>query len=221
MVAPPRSLAIIRLNFVAALLVGHLLRREDEGQQELGLANRQLEIGGQHSEDDVRLGVDADGTADGGRICAEARLPEGVREHDGVCIAIGEHAADQRATAEGREKRSGDPGGADLLGRTGERQGGRAGRDQGGIFDGRRLDAAVEIVRDGDLCVVAVLPGVPHEHQPLGLSVGQRPEQDAIEHREDGGVRPGGDGERQDRGDRKGGPVAKGPERVAQVVHGR
>ena len=169
----------------------------------------------------MRLGVDADGTADGGRICAKARLPEGMREHDGVCIAIGEDAADQRAAAEGREKRRGDPGGADLLGRPGERQGGRAGRDQGGIFDGRRLDAAVEIVRDGDLGMVAVLPGIPHEHQPLGLAVGQRPEQDAVEHREDGSVRPGGDSERQDRGDRKGGPVAKGAKRVAQVVHAR
>ena len=136
-------------------------------------------------------------------------------------VAIGEHAAETRAPAERREERRGHPGRTDLLGRTGERQGCGAWRDQRGILDRRRLAAAVEIVRNGDLRMVAVLPGVPHEHQPLGLTVGQRPQQDVVEDGEDGGIRPGRDRQRQHGRNGKGRPVAKSAKRVAQIVHAR
>ena len=62
------------------------------------------------------------------------------------------------------------------------------------------------------------LGGVPDANQPIGIWIGQRTDQDGIDHAEDGSSRADAEAERQDGGRRKGRTLAEHAHREAELL---
>ncbi len=148
-------------------------------------------------------------------IAAEAPLPEvvaedqragrngdgGIRERllgDRLLVGLHETPPEQRLHAEHLEVVGGDAGELDLLGLT------LPGEGRLGHVVGRRKTKEafrlLPVVGDvggghGSLRVARGLHAVPDQHQPLGLVVGERSNEDRVDRAEDGGV--GADPQRQ------------------------
>ena len=158
------------------------------------------EVGRHHPDDGRRFVVDRHGLADDAGIAAEAALPVAVAQHQlAGGVALAQRAAELRGAAEqGEESR---------LDKRGDDHFGRAVDDQRGVGDERKVtlergDAGAllaEIAKVGrrDRVLGLLLLGVvaPHHHQLSRLGVGQRLQQDALHHGEDGAV--GADAQRQ------------------------
>jgi hypothetical protein len=154
------------------------------------------------------------------------RGPRGVRENRVVVgarlsLVVLESASDEGPTPERREERRSDRQRAQLfrLALGGEVDASH--REQRGVLEGGRLGFPVDVIGNRDRCLGQAderIP-VPDEHEPVGIAVRQRAEQDPVQEAEDGGV--GADAERQcQHGDgRKNGLLAERADRVPDVSH--
>ena len=184
------------------------------------------ESGGQDADDACRLVVEDERSTHGVAAAAERALPE-LRAHDrnggraGSVVVGNEVAAEDRRDAERVEEvcrhvTSGEPFRArasgpdeDVVARGGKR------------FECALPRAPVDEVRPGHRHHVAVPVDFLHEHDPLGIGKRQRPQHDAVDHRED--RRRGADAECQGRddGERESGCFRVGADGVLQVVEDR
>ena len=172
--------------------------------------------------------VEHDGLADDVRGAAELPLPQAVREQDdrvaaGLFLCFGVEPAEHRLEADdvvkvGRGARAADP--LRFLG-SGQRECGAG--ERGDMLVGGVLLAPVAVVRiRTDVFLDRLRPVVePHHRDPVGIGVGQRPQQDAVEHAEHRRVHPDPDREGQ-KGDRRESRVAEQhADRVTNVTSHR
>src|SRR3954464_10770155 len=121
-----------------------------------------------------------------GSIGAEMRSPETVGQDRGAIAAgdrlgLGESAAELRSAAERRKERWGHRERDELLGTAGFEKRHLAGGEERGLLDRGAGGAPVEIVGNRDVGVPSLLAAVPDEHEPSGIAVRQRAEDDLIE----------------------------------------
>jgi hypothetical protein len=174
-----------------------------ERHPELGVVGM-LEARGHHAQDFVRHTVQHDALADDGNIRAKPPHPEPVGEDDhalaaGLTVRSSEGASLQRLHTHRLEEFMGDASAADLRRIAALRQ-----RDARAEVAGHPLErltraAPVVEIRIGSDVLVEALPGVvrPHHHQAVRVRVGQRLQEHAVDHREDGRVRADAQAERQ------------------------
>ena len=175
-----------------------------------------------HADHGVRLAVERERASEDRAIAAELRMPERVRQDDhasaaGVILVRAEHAAERGRGAEQREEIGGHLFAQDLHGFPGSREGaGHAGVAREAlerlgepvVFEVGRRDAKARRRR------AARRRHLRQLHEPIGVRVGQRPEQHAIDNAEHGSV--GADAER-DRQDGHRGEAGRPPERAQGV----
>jgi hypothetical protein len=215
-----------RAELVAAALVRHLLRGEREGHEERDLARRQFQIGRQHADDLVGLAVETDLAPDDPAIAAEPRAPEPVRQDRKTIglrlgVVFSEGAAEEGLPPQRREEGGRDGEAAQLLGQPVLREVEHAAGEERRVLDRRRLSLAIEVVgnRHARLRQAHQRVPVPDEHEPFGLGIRQRLEQQLVEEAENGGVRADAERERQHRDEREDRVLAEAPERVTDVLH--
>ena len=154
------------------------------------------------------------------------RGPRGVRENRVLVgarlgLVVLESASDEGPAPERREERRSDRQRAQLfrLALGGEIDASH--REQRGVLEGGRLGFPVDVVGNRDRCLGQAHEGirVPDEHEPVGIAVRQRTEQDPVQEAENGSV--GADAERQcQHGDgRKHRLLAERSDRVPDVSH--
>lgn len=139
------------------------------------VGKRQLERLRHHARNNDAAAVDLNGSADDRQVAAKAPLPEAVADDQPLHL--------QGLAVAGEIRLPGVPGG-DV---------------------GQRL-AASAIVDDfafRDPCLVEVLPTAPDHHARVRIGVGQRPEQDSVDHGEDGAMGPDPERERDERRERE------------------
>ena len=110
-----------------------------------------------------------------------------------------------------------------MLGITPFVQVGAASREERRVLDGWGLGPAIEVIRNRHAGLSQIDPRipVPHEHQPVGGRIRQRPQQNLIEEAEDRRVRPDPERQRQNSDEREDGLLPQCPQRVAKVLHAR
>ncbi len=128
----------------------------------------------------------------------------------GLLLLRSERAADDRLLAERREDARGDLAPVDTLrlARGAARALSAAQDEVRPVVAHQRLEDAVLVphvleVRDGEAHLRHLLGPLGQEHQPLRLRVGQRPQQDGVDHAEDRGVGADPERERRDRDERE------------------
>ena len=214
-------------ELVAAGLIRHLLRSEGERHVDPDIVG-QTEVRGHHPDDPVGFAVDADVAPDERAIAAVAGLPQAVgQDHEVVGIrpglVLGESPAEKRLALQGREERRRHHERAHLLRLTAVRQIRAAAGEERRILDGRRLCLAIDVVGDGNagLWQPHQRIHVPDEDQPFGVRIRERAQQHLVEQAENGGVCADAQRQRQDGDEGEQRLLAQGPERVADVMHGR
>jgi hypothetical protein len=200
-----RSRLETRDRLVAEVAEEDLGPVELEGEIELGLHVEEAERAGHHPDDLVSLAVDDEPPADRPGIAAQPRLPVRVAQDDGGwaprLVVLGrERPAQERGHAEQREDAVRDAKDRHAL-RLG--QSGHAGRAVGpephvlerpalvtrGEVEGRTGAQVDDVDAGGD---------VPDPDQLLGVGVGERLEEHAVQDAEYRGVGADGDGHRCD-----------------------
>ena len=199
-----------------------------ERQPDLRCADRRLDGGrierSQHADDLVRLAVEQDRAPDHARVTAKSTLPETVAEHHGEPTAgpiffRREGAAVDRGGAKEAEEINADVGRRDLF----------------GIRIACDVDHAEAIGRDilKSTCLTppdielrrrrgptgALGRDVEKHHQPLGIRIRQRLQDDGVEDRKNRRVRADPEGQRGHGSKRESGRVAQEPEGLAQVLN--
>ena len=171
-----------------------------EGNEDLPLEVREGPRGRQDAHDLVRLAVQDQRLANGGRIGAEPPPPQVVRD-DGYLARLllrFEHAARRGHDAEQRKPVRLHPHARDPLRLSFARQRRvplRAGDEVGG--PGRRL--VVEEVRDGEERLVAIDPAGPDPDEALRVAEGERFQEDRLEESADRRRDRDGQREKEDR----------------------
>ncbi len=190
-------------------------------------ASRVIEAVRHDADDGVRHTVQAGALADRLWACAEVLAPELLAEDDHWFVRrrIGraaERPAVQRRHAEHVEVAGGDD-------RAGDAHRVVAGRRHGdGVFavtrECRQRPLSSGYVHEVAGRVVALRrlgATAPDLDYRLGVRVWQRPQEDAVDDAEDGGVGADAKREREDRHDGEAGVLDERPDRVANVVHHR
>ena len=183
------------------------VRPEPQRDPRCRAAGGKLEPGRHDADDPVVDAVEADRAADGRRVAPERLAPQRVPE-DGRARALahellgGERPGERRRDRERREELPGADRHGDPFGR-------RARPRPGELFlvvhaeglEGAVARAPVDVVRrrHRELREAALRVRLEYIHEPVGLRIGQRPEEHALDHREDRRVRPDPEGERCDR----------------------
>ena len=174
------------------------LERDDEVDV---VVVKELEAARENADDLAGVAVHGEGLADDRSCAAEFLLPVAVGEHDGFggsggIVLAGEQAAKRGLDAEQGESAVGDVEAVDVfwLSGAGDIEG-IAGVDAD-VFQGLALLAINEVVRGREVQVFDVDAGrgVPDADEPVGVGVGQRLEEDVLNHGEDDGVGADADG---------------------------
>ncbi len=164
--------------------------------------------------------------SDDGGVRAEAPLPQAVaQDDDGVALRHfvlfrKEGSPEGGAHSQQVEVRLGDHLRADALGfiDAGERHG--AGIESGHGVEGLALGAPIEVIGKG--CAAALdfgaLHVAPEFHQSRGFGIGQRAENDGIDHAEDRGIGADAEGQGERGDDGEAGTLAQGARGVAQIL---
>jgi hypothetical protein len=131
-------------ELVAAALVRHLLRRERERLQHGDLGAGQLEVGPEHTCNAMRFAIQSDVASDNRRVGAKMRRPGSVSEDDefvvaGLRLVVLEGASEKRLPAEGGEEGRRDRKRAQLFRLALRVEVDAPHREQGGVFERRRL----------------------------------------------------------------------------------
>ena len=197
-------------------------RFDDVRQPEFGFRSREAEPLGQHADDHVRIAAEVDGGSDDGRIRCETVRPGAVaQQHDalraGPRFLLQEEPPHVRRHSEQREQRRRDPGAA---------QGGAAPLGGGSPVGGELLERLGVLLQQGHRAVRQehvrkVFQGdglLADAHDGAGIRVRQRPQQDAVDDAEHGGVRPDAQREDEHHGGREAGTSPQAADRVAQVA---
>ena len=191
-----------------------------------GLVGDAAEPGGHDADDGPGAAIELHGASDDGGVGAEAPLPQTVAEDDdGVALRHfvlfrAEGSAEGRAHSQQVEVGLGDELRGDALGLidAGERHG--AGIECGHGFEGAALGAPIEVIGIG--CAAALdfgaLHVAPEFHQARRFGIGQRAQNDGIDHAEDGGVGADAEGQRERGDDGEAGTLAQGARGVAQIL---
>ena len=180
------------------------------------------EIAGGDTDDGRRLAVDAQRSAQQGRIGAEMALPESITQDDhglggGGLIPQGvEHSSETRCAAEFDEEIRGDETGIDRLRFAFHRNAGTVHRDDGG--EGPRVGAKEGGLRIGDGKRVLVDATPVEAQQRIGLAHVDGPPDHEIEEAKDGYVEPDADGEHEEGRRREGRRLAEHSHGVAKVL---
>ena len=198
-----RAAAQARNSLVIPQPESHGPRRLDRGPRiDLWIGKRKP---GRHDANHLRLdAAEHDRTTDQPGIAAVSALPEPVRQQyhgcrTGSAILITEPASDGRRDAEHRGERRRGLGDADPLGLAAARE-----RHRFGVVDGNSCERArtlgvvvIETARHPDAGRhVQTLGTVLQFNQSIGVGIGQRLQDDAFDHCEDGDVGGNGEGKR-------------------------
>ena len=181
----------------------------------------------QHADDRVARSIEGDRTAQGGRVAAEAILPERVADDRfgwrvRAVFGFAEQAAHARAHADDVEETAGDTPAAEpfRVVDAGERH--RLGARQREGVERVLTRAPVDEIRPRHRHLRAVGPDLVQVDEAIRLWIRQRPQQDAVDEREDGRGRADAErqrdeddgGERRRPGERAHGVANVLPERV-------
>jgi hypothetical protein len=188
------------------ILVAVAARGERQRRPQIELAavvpdDRVLEAGGQHADDRVRLAVEDDGPAEHVGVGLEASLPEGVAD-DGdpvdtfALFLCGEGPAEGRAHAQDLEQTHRRHAATQSLRGLAAGEHIRAARQGDHAVEAAARFSPVLEVGGCDRYVRRPRVGVPDGDEPVGLGVGERPQEDGPQDAEDGCV--GTDAKRQD-----------------------
>ena len=198
-----------------------------QGQVEVGGRIR-AERGPQHAGHRVGLPVEHDRAADDGGIAAEPADPERMAHHReprsaGPVLVRDEDAAERRAGVEDRKEVRRDVDRLHLLRRHAAAQVEARSREVVRAHRLERLRVLLPGHELGDRYAPAdAVPELELQlHQPVRLAVGQRLQQNAVDHREDCGVGSDPEGEGRDRHGCEAGAAKKLPERQPDVLEQR
>ena len=183
-----------------------------------------VEGAGHHADHGEALAAQRERLAQDLRITPEAPLPEALaQERDAFCARLvllrAEGPSEEGLLAQGGEQARGDLAPVDPL-----RVRALRGEDEvGPVVADQRLEDAVLVphvlqVGDGEAHARDLLRPLGQEHQPLGLRVGQRPQQDRVDHAEDGGVGADAQGQGEDGHRREAPGLGQDPDGVFDVA---
>ena len=161
-----------------------------------------LELGRHHADEGKFGAIDANGAADERRVAVVARLPESVREDHFAILAQGlffwqKRAPEKRLGAKHLEEPRRDAQAGNLLRFLRIAAGRQIVPPAGGIENGHRLKRPGPLLeipkvrRGDDVPIVRAFPeGLPDDRQAIRAREGDRLEQRAVHHAENGGVGP-------------------------------
>jgi hypothetical protein len=201
-----------------------LKRQEDIRRSSRPLYGFRIESS-EHADNFVRLSVQRDGAADGALITAESTFPEALAQHRDPAASRDVFGGSKGATGDHRRAEQAEKVGTDMRGRDllrvtlGEVD--DADPIGGDVLERRRLTTPeIELGWRGAWSR-PLWRGVQERHDPARFRVGQRPQKDAVDHREDCRVRADAERQRQDGGECERGALPDRPPRVPQVVKER
>ncbi len=188
-----------------------------------------------HPDNGEGLAVDLDGLAEHRRVGAEVRGPVAVAQHgdempaDGLIVAGPQQPSDSGLQLERREVGTGDQRAtaADRLIVIGEVGAEAAVRGEAGEHRLALLEIPEHRVAEDHVAVAGLAAGLRARlgaggrkiHQLIGFGHRQRLEQHLVDQREDRGVGPDAEGQREDRDRRHERRLEQGPEGERQVSH--
>src|SRR5471030_2932136 len=169
-------------------------------------------------------------TADDVRVAAHAALPETIAQDDGLSgafqfVARLKGAAQKRSEAQGFEEPGGDSHGLETLGLVADGEVEILAEVESNFRENLVADAEIQEVSRGHREVVPLGPDAEDADQAIRLRIGQRLEQDAIDHAENGAVAADGKRQNEHRNRRETGVLTQGAKSVMkvlpQIVHRR
>jgi hypothetical protein len=203
---------------------GEVFGRERGGGPHLRGSGRKNEAARHHCRHGERLIVDEDLAADDVARPGVPPLPKPIADHGqrrlGLVVLLGEDASQHRHGAHHVPEIRGDAPPDHLFRRSIAREAeGRAARGRDVGEHGVLFPPVHPVRRRGSIAGEADLGRVfPHHHQPVGLWIRQRREQDGIHHAEDCRIRADAQSKRKDCRQRKPGRPAQEPRAVDQIV---
>ena len=197
----------VRPVVAVPLIVGLLFGGEGDRQPHLDVGIEEPEVLREHADDRIRLAVDADVAADRAVLAAEPLLPRCVGEDRLLGLAdfavlFGKDPPAQRLRLQQPEQRRRRHHRADALRfpLAAERHAARV--IERLLLEDRRFAQPIVVVghagRSADHTRSRI--GVVHVDELLGVGHRQRPQEHRIDHREDRGVGPDTEGQREDGG---------------------
>ena len=179
-------------------------RLESHGHEELRVEAEERELARQNADHVERLTVQGDRLTDEIPIAAETALPESIRDDGDAMRApflflTGEAAPDRRWCSERVEEAAGYGQGRKTLRIESAGEVVRPGIEGLELFERAGLFAiGVEVRRRGRVRPASGAVDGLHRHQPVRLSIRQRPEQQRVDDAEHDSVGPDADGQRQE-----------------------
>ena len=205
--------------------VGPIETATIEGEREIDLRIPENESPRHHSDDGVGLSLDLDRASDDAGVAGEAALPEPVGKNGdlrsaGHVLRRVEDAAQKGPHAEHRKSRSGNLYGVQALGRSASRQIEVSRHSFHGVLEDRRLALEIRDLGNGEgnVRLIELRQARARRHDAVGALVGPRIEERALDEREDGDARTGGDAEHQDRRGREARAAAQRPDGLPEVL---
>ena len=218
-----QEVVVVGVHVVAGL--------EGHRQEELGLPAQPREPGGEHTDDQVRLAVEAERAPEHPEIASEPGAPEGVGEDDPPVraprlVAPVEPAAQGRTHPQDGEELGGDDGGPEPLGLIQSREHHRAVIVAADVAEAPLVGAhLVEVGRRAHNRGPALEEDGLHLHQLVCIPVGQRSQEHCAGDAEHRRVRADAQGQREERYRGEPGRLAEAPDGETdlpgQSGHGR
>ena len=177
----------------------------------------------QDSDYGATHGVECQDPAEDVRVGSQPYFPEPVAEHDraGSALAVflkHEVAPEERGDTKGWKEARRDVLAREVLGFAGSGEVEVVAADGAHIGEGPAFAAPIEEVRVRDRGIVELLGRLVDRHQPVGVGIRERPQQDAVHHAENGRIRADTQRQRQHRDGGEAGVFPQCPESVAQVL---
>ena len=205
--------------------VGPIETATIEGEREIDLRIPENESPRHHSDDGVGLSLDLDRASDDAGVAGEAALPEPVGKNGDLRSAGHVLRRVKTRPRRGRTPSIGNPE-AEIC--TACRRSGvpRPVRLKfprhsfHGVLEDRRLALEIRDLGNGEgnVRLIELRQARARRHDAVGALVGPRIEERALDEREDGDARTGGDAEHQDRRGREAHAVAQRPDGLPEVL---